>query len=60
MHLDECVGVGREGPSRLLIGESGCFIWVDPRDFAGASAVVDAIDRAAPAEVVFELEGAVL
>ena len=56
VRFDECVGVG-VGPrgGRLLFGRRGCFVWVDPREFRGARAVVRAIDERLPAGLHFPL-----
>ncbi|KGM17353.1 peptidase M16 family protein [Actinotalea fermentans] len=55
VRFDECVGVGVARDGRLLFGRRGCFVWVDPREFRGAEAVVQAIDERVPAELRFAL-----
>ena len=56
VRFDECVGVGvGQGGGRLLLGRRGCFVWVDPREFRGARAVVRAIDERVPAGLQFPL-----
>lgn len=55
VRFDECVGVGVAHGGRLLFGRRGCFVWVDPREFRGAAAVVRAIDERLPPHLHFEL-----
>ena len=55
VRFDECVGVGVAHGGRLLFGRRGCFVWVDPREFRGAEAVVRAIDERLPAHLYFSL-----
>lgn len=55
VRFDECVGVGVARGGRLLFGRRGCFVWVDPREFRGADAVVQAIDERVPADLRFAL-----
>lgn len=55
VRFDECVGVGVANGGRLLFGRRGCFVWVDPREFRGAEAVVQAIDERVPADLRFAL-----
>lgn len=55
VRFDECVGVGVAQGGRLLFGRRGCFVWVDPREFKGAEAVVQAIDQRVPADLRFAL-----
>lgn len=57
VRFDECVGVGVAHGGRLLFGRRGCFVWVDPREFRGAEAVVRAIDERIPADLRFPLVG---
>ena len=56
VRFDECVGVGVAHGGRLLFGRRGCFVWVDPREFRGAGAVVRAIDERLPAHLHFQLD----
>lgn len=55
VRFDECVGVGVAHGGRLLFGRRGCFVWVDPREFRGAKAVVRAIDELLPSHLHFQL-----
>lgn len=55
VRFDECVGVGVAHGGRLLFGRRGCFVWVDPREFKGAEAIVRAIDERLPAHLHFAL-----
>ncbi|WP_225755314.1 hypothetical protein [Actinotalea sp. Marseille-Q4924] len=55
IRVEEIVGVGVDGAARELIGRGGCFITVDPRDFAGADAIVRAVDARVPAGHRFDL-----
>jgi hypothetical protein len=55
VRLEDVVGVGVDGSARELVGRGGCFVTVDPRDFAGADAVVRAIDARVPAGLHFDL-----
>ena len=52
----DCVGVGVDGPGRMLFAEDGCAIWVSPRDFRGADEAVRTIDRRVAPAVFFTLE----
>ncbi|MCB2176906.1 MAG: insulinase family protein [Actinomycetales bacterium] len=55
IRIDEIVGVGVDGRTREIVGRRGCFITLDPRDFAGVDAIVRATDERVPAGLHFDL-----
>lgn len=60
VRFDECVGVGvgagTDEGGRLLFGRRGCHVWVHPKEFRGADALVRAVDERFPAELRFTLD----